>query len=81
MRREKSPTIQKTSFSPQVYLGVATKMLMICALLCLAPKLAWGAVQESQKDSDLQIYLPREVTIEEDYLKLGQVSIIRGEES
>ncbi|MFB0524952.1 MAG: flagellar basal body P-ring formation chaperone FlgA, partial [Phycisphaerae bacterium] len=42
---------------------------------------AWGAVQESQKDSDLQIYLPREVTIEEDYLKLGQVSIIRGEES
>jgi len=49
----------------------------------------WGSVQSSQKDSagfpqggvPLQIYLPREVTIEEDYLKLGQVSIIRGEES
>jgi len=72
-------------------------MLITCALLCLAPKPAlsegprsagtqvegftWGSVQDSQKDSLLQIYLPREVTIEEDYLKLGQVSIIRGEES
>jgi len=34
-----------------------------------------------RKDSALQIYLPREVTIEDDSLKLGRVSIIRGEES
>ena len=81
MRREKSPTIQQFLFSPQACLGVSTRMLITCALLCLALKPAWGAVQDSQKDSGLKIYLPREVTIEEDYLKLGQVSIIRGEES
>ena len=34
-----------------------------------------------QKSSVLQIYLPREVTIEGDTPTLGQVSIIRGEES
>lgn len=34
-----------------------------------------------QKDSALRIYLPREVTIKDDAIKLGQVSIIRGEES
>ena len=34
-----------------------------------------------QKDSPLRIYLPREVTIKDDAIKLGQVSIIRGKES
>jgi len=34
-----------------------------------------------QKDSALRIYLPREVRIKDDAIKLGQVSIIRGEES
>ena len=34
-----------------------------------------------QKDSALRIYLPREVTIKDDAIKLGQVSIIRGKES
>ncbi len=33
------------------------------------------------QDYALQVYLPREVTIEEETAKLGQVSIIRGEES
>jgi len=33
-----------------------------------------------QKDSALQIYLPREVTVEDDVISLGQVSIIRGKE-
>ena len=33
------------------------------------------------QDYTLQVYLPREVTIEEETAKLGQVSIIRGEES
>jgi flagella basal body P-ring formation protein FlgA len=31
-----------------------------------------------QKDSALRIYLPREVTIKDDAIKLGEVSIIRG---
>ena len=33
-----------------------------------------------QTDSALQIYLPREITIEGDVPNLGQVAIIRGEE-
>jgi flagella basal body P-ring formation protein FlgA len=33
---------------------------------------------DSQKDSILQVYLPREITIKEKCLKLGQVGIIRG---
>ncbi len=34
----------------------------------------------SQKDPELQIYLPREITIPDDTLKLGEVGIIRGPE-
>ena len=34
-----------------------------------------------QTDSVLQIYLPREITIESDIPNLGQVAVIRGEES
>jgi len=34
-----------------------------------------------QKDSALKIYLPREVTIKDNTISLGQVSIIRGRES
>ena len=69
MNKEKNPTTQ---------IGY---LLLTCTLLYLAPKPAWGVVQNSQKDSVLRIYLPREVTIEDNNLKLGQVSIIRGEES
>ena len=37
-------------------------------------------VNAEQADSGLQIYLPREITIEGDVPNLGQVAIIRGEE-
>jgi flagella basal body P-ring formation protein FlgA len=35
----------------------------------------------TKKDSALQIYLPREITIKDKHLSLGQVGIIRGQES
>jgi len=35
----------------------------------------------TKKDSILQVYLPREITVKESSLSLGQVSIIRGKES
>jgi len=35
----------------------------------------------TKKDSTLQVYLPREITVKESNLSLGQVSIIRGKES
>ena len=34
-----------------------------------------------KKDSALQIYLPREITIKDKHLSLGQIAIIRGQES
>jgi len=35
----------------------------------------------NSEHSALEIYLPREITITDDYLRLGQVAIIRGDES
>jgi flagella basal body P-ring formation protein FlgA len=35
----------------------------------------------NSEHSALEIYLPREITITDDYLRLGQVTIIRGDES
>lgn len=36
---------------------------------------------DANEDCTLQVYLPREVTVKEDYLLLGQVGIIRGSNS
>ncbi len=54
-------------------------LCMTCVLFCRAS--ANGANTEAndlQKDSTLQLYLPREVTIKDDTISLGEVSIIRG---
>jgi flagella basal body P-ring formation protein FlgA len=48
---------------------------MSCVLFCRASANKAGDVQ---KDSNLQIYLPREVTIKSDTISLGEVSIIWG---
>jgi len=55
------------------------KFNIILILCCLLP--INSNAGNSNKDSNLQIYLPREVTIKNKYLSLGQVSIIRGPES
>jgi flagella basal body P-ring formation protein FlgA len=52
---------------------------MTCALLCRAS--ANNETNNLQKDSGLKLYLPREVTVKNSHLSLGQVSIIRGGES
>jgi len=52
---------------------------MICAILCQAS--ANNKTNNLQKDSALQVYLPREVTIKDSCLSLGRISIIRGKES
>jgi len=62
----------------------STRMFVIClvmtsALLCRAS--ANDKINESQTESCLKVYLPREVTIKESNLTLGQVSIIQGSES
>lgn len=43
--------------------------------------LANSQTNDLQKDSALKVYLPRATTIEDDIIKLGQVSVIRGEDS
>lgn len=51
-------------------------VLIMCLLLPVNVK-----ADNTDKDSILQIYLPREITVKNKYLSLGQVSIIRGQES
>jgi len=56
-----------------------TCTLMICAIFCQGS--ANSKADNTKKDSGLQVYLPREVTIKDSNLSLGRVSIIRGKES
>ena len=58
---------------------VVTCALIFCTLFCRAS--ANSKTDNLQEDSILQVYLPREVTIKDSHLSLGQVSIIRGGES
>jgi len=53
--------------------------LLVSAQFCQAS--ANSKTNGLQEDSALQVYLPREVAIKDDCLRLGQVSIIRGKES
>ena len=53
--------------------------LLLLTQFCQAS--AGGITNATLKDSSLRIYLPREITIKDDVVSLGQVSIIRGEES
>jgi len=62
----------------------SARIIVTCAviaftLFCRAS--ANNNTQDLHKDSDLKIYLLRDVTIQDTFLNLGQVSIIRGTES
>lgn len=56
------------------------KRIGIALVICLAAAANCKADQ-TQKDYALRVYLPREITIEDNSLKLGQIGILRGEES
>ena len=58
---------------------LVTCAVMTCALLCRTS--ADNKTNDLQKDSTLQVYLPREVKASNSRLTLGQISIIRGRES
>jgi flagella basal body P-ring formation protein FlgA len=68
----------KTKGNKSIRIFIAC-LVMIPALFCRAS--ANNKTNQSQADSCLKIYLPREVTIKDSNLKLGQVSIIRGSET
>lgn len=53
--------------------------LFISAQFCQV--MAVGKADGTEEDFALRIYLPREVTIKDDTISLGQISIIRGQES
>jgi len=55
---------------------IVNTILIMCLLLP-----ANSNADNTKKDSSLQIYLPREITIKDKHISLGQVGIIRGEES
>ena len=54
-------------------------VVMTFALFCQASEN--NKTDDLQKDSFLKVYLPREVTVKDSSLSLGQISIIRGGES
>ena len=54
-------------------------MVMTFALFC--PASENNKTDDLQQDSYLKVYLPREVTVKDSSLSLGQISIIRGGES
>ena len=56
------------------------KLVFMTVISCLIV-LAGGRVCGADKDYALQIHLPREITITSETASLGQVSIIRGEQS
>src|SRR4030042_7134848 len=72
---------RKNSMKAQGYKSTgifAACVVMTFALFC--PASANNKTSDSQKDSYLKIYLPREVTVKDNNLSLGQVSIIQGGE-
>jgi len=54
-------------------------MFMTCAIFCQTS--VSTQADNTKKDSALQVYLPREITVKDSCLSLGQVGIIRGKES
>lgn len=52
---------------------------MTCAIFCQAS--VNSKADNPKEDSALQVYLPREITVTDSRLSLGQVSIIQGKES
>ncbi len=59
---------------------MSNKKVNIILIMCLLLPVN-GNAGNTKKDSGLQIYLPREITIKDKHLSLGQVGIIRGQES
>lgn len=60
------------------------KLIFSCALVCctfFCRVWAQDNTNDKMKDSCLQVYLPREVTISENILKLGKIGIVRGPEN
>jgi flagella basal body P-ring formation protein FlgA len=59
-----------------------TAISIICtvALAQFCAASADSQTDESQRDSVLRVYLPREVTVKDSALKLGQIAIVRGDE-
>ena len=59
---------------------MSNKQVNIILIMCLLLPVNSNA-DNTKKDSPLQIYLPRAITIKDKHLSLGQIGIIRGQES
>ncbi|MHC4243865.1 MAG: hypothetical protein ACYSU4_15790, partial [Planctomycetota bacterium] len=59
---------------------MSNKQVNIILIMCLLLPVNSNA-DNTKKDSSLQIYLPRAITIKDKHLSLGQVGVIRGQES
>jgi flagella basal body P-ring formation protein FlgA len=64
--------------------NIITRTLLTCVfLMCAFTCRTWADDKATglQEDSTLNVYLPREVTVSDNKLSLGKVSVIRGQES
>jgi flagella basal body P-ring formation protein FlgA len=52
--------------------------IVMSGTLCLVVPWSAGAAEKSAPDEPLQIHLPREITVQDPLLTLGQVSVVRG---
>jgi flagella basal body P-ring formation protein FlgA len=59
---------------------MSNKKVNIILIMCLLLPL-YSNADNTSKDSGLEIYLPREITIKDKCLSLGRISVIQGEES
>jgi flagella basal body P-ring formation protein FlgA len=59
---------------------MSKKAIWIITIACLLASAVGGASDETT-DSGLRIYLPREIVIEDNIPRLGEIGIIRGDES
>ncbi|MHC4508251.1 MAG: flagellar basal body P-ring formation chaperone FlgA [Planctomycetota bacterium] len=73
---------KSTSTRARAHLNAAMLVTSVAAtLVFLCRASANNAPEGPQEESGLRIYLPREVSVRNGHLSLGQVSIIRGEDS
>jgi flagellar basal body P-ring formation protein FlgA len=62
---------------------IICEILIVCFVFCssFGETVSLNNPQEDNSDSALQIYLPREISIQENTLLLGEISIARGSET
>jgi len=60
---------------------IICEIIIVCLIACTSLAGLQSVQTSSEKKSEFQIYLPREISIQESNLKLGYIGIVRGDDS